>query len=529
MAKDQQGSGGRTTPDVNLEITGMKDAEALELIGQLINSSQDMLSAAGTDRAFAQLAELKKRNLAPALAALAHYFQANAWDNRLKAAHYNPWAWEQTDRQEQILELRRAMKHEGFDKLHPMNQCQILTNLANSFSTVGRFIEAVELWDRALKLNPKFGMARGNRGYGLSRYATGLYDHGQGHLMFVAAHDGLRSARAKGAYYEDDYSNAEAFFKAQEEHIAAHVPVAKVRRGNSLHHHSLGRGSAEKRYRSWCLRNRLFINPLNDLGPLAIAAHDVLTLPSIIRPISEPGVPAIIGFFNQMKQEFVSARYLYYDGINAEGVHFSDRGVRLYNTLDYPAYSLAAEKTRAAFRLAYSLFDKIGFFLNEYLALGIEPNQVSFRGLWHNPQKQSDPKPKTLRHRFVDYQNWPLRGLFWLSKDLFDENFRSCMEPDGADLNSIRNHLEHKYLQLHLEWGPSITARSSANELRYALSRADFQAKALRVLQLARASLIYLSLAVHREERMRHGSKPGQRVGQMFIDTWEDDWKRGDF
>ena len=516
-------------PNVSLDITGMKNAEALDQIGHLINASQDALSAAGTDRAFAQLDELKKRNIAPKMAALAHYFRANAWDNKLKIAHYNPWAWEQAERQEQILELRRAMKHEGFDKLHPMHQCQIFTNLANSFSTTGRFIEAVELWDRALRLNPKFGMARGNRGCGLSSYAKGLYDHGHAHVMLVAAHDALRSARARGAFYEGDYAPAKAFFKSQEDHIAAHVPVAKFRRTINLHHHGLGRGAAEKRYRSWCLRNRLFMNPLNDLGPLAIAARDVLTLPSITRPATESGVPSIIGFFNQMKQEFVSARYLYYDGIHAEGVHFSDRGVRLYNTHDYPAYSLAVEKTRAAFRLAYSLFDKIGFFLNEYLELGIDPSQVSFRSLWHNPQKRNDPKPRTLRHRFVDYRNWPLRGLFWLSKDLFDPNFLSCMEPDAADLNTIRNHLEHKYLQLHLEWAPSAAARSSANELGYALSRADFQAKALRVLQLSRAALIYLSLAVHREERMRHGSKPDNRVGQMFLDTWDDDWKRGDF
>jgi hypothetical protein len=115
------------TPDAKLDITGMNDMEALEQIGQLINSSQDTLSVPGTDRAFAQLDELKRRSIAPKLAALAHYFRANAWDNKLKIAHYNPWAWEQTERQEQILELRRAMKHEGFDKLHPMHQCQIFT------------------------------------------------------------------------------------------------------------------------------------------------------------------------------------------------------------------------------------------------------------------------------------------------------------------------------------------------------------------------------------------------------------------
>jgi hypothetical protein len=200
--------------------------------------------------------------------------------------------------------------------------------------------------------------------------------------------------------------------------------------------------------------------------------------------------------------------------------------VRLYNTLDYPAYSLSVEKTRAAFRLAYSLFDKVAFFLNDYLQLGIDPGQVSFRGLWHNPHKRGNPNARTLRQRFVDYQNWPLRGLFWLSKDLFDENFRSCTEPDAANLNNIRNHLEHKYLQLHLE---SRGAQSFTNGLGYALSRADFETKALRVLKLARAALIYLSLAVHRQERMRHASEPHGRVEQIVLDTWEDDWKRGDF
>jgi len=45
--------------------------------------------------------------------------------------------------------------------------------------------------------------------------------------------------------------------------------------------------------------------------------------------------------YNQLKQEFVSARYLYYEGITSEAVHFSDKKVYLYDTLDAPVYSLA--------------------------------------------------------------------------------------------------------------------------------------------------------------------------------------------
>jgi LA2681-like HEPN/Phasin protein len=49
-----------------------------------------------------------------------------------------------------------------------------------------------------------------------------------------------------------------------------------------------------------------------------------------------------------MKQEFASARWLLYEGITARTTHFSDRQVRLSNTLDYPSYGLAVEKLKAA-------------------------------------------------------------------------------------------------------------------------------------------------------------------------------------
>src|SRR5689334_10588892 len=84
----------------------------------------------------------------------------------------DPWAWEQPECQEQILELRRALRHPAFSRLHKIRQCQILTNLANQLSSIGRFIEAVEIFGRALSLSGKFGMARGNRGIALSHYAA---------------------------------------------------------------------------------------------------------------------------------------------------------------------------------------------------------------------------------------------------------------------------------------------------------------------------------------------------------------------
>ena len=90
--------------------------------------------------------------------------------------------------------------------------------------------------------------------------------------------------------------------------------------------------------------------------------------------VKEP--PTLVGFFNQLKQEYASARWLLYEGSQTDTVHFSDREVVLYNTLDYSCHALAVEKTKIAFRMAYSMFDKLVLFLNEYLHLGIKDYDV---------------------------------------------------------------------------------------------------------------------------------------------------------
>jgi tetratricopeptide (TPR) repeat protein len=500
-------------------ITGRSDADALNRIGLLIDASWDEKSSIGTDHALALLDEFDARPLSPDLAALAHYFRANAWATREQMrANPNPWSWEQPECQEQILELRRAVRHEGFLQLPSLRQCQILTNLANQLDKIGRFIEAVEIYDRALRLNPRFGMARGNRGIAFSHYARALYDGGHTAFMLVPAHEMLMSALAGDAFYESPhYKEAQAAFLEEARQIELRMDVSAVRQKIAGTEFKLGRSAGERRYRAWCLENWLFINPLNDLGALPIAAQDVLTLPSLTVAIGSCElVPAVIGLFNQVKQEFVSARYLYYEGLHANGLHFSDRHVLLYNTLDYPAYSFATEKIRAAFRLVYSLFDKISFFLNHYLQLGHPANKVSFRSVWYEA-KGSRP----LLSNFAACPNWPLRGLFWLSKDLFEYEFQSVTEPDAESLNEMRNHLEHKYLQIHQEM-----VSIGRHSLGYSIYRQDLEARTLRLLKLARAALMYLSLAVWAEERRRDESSGRKHSLSMPLDVWRDEWKQ---
>lgn len=241
-----------------------------------------------------------------------------------------------------------------------------------------------------------------------------------------------------------------------------------------------------------------------------------------------PYYPAL---FNALKQEYVSARFLLYAGIQAVDPHFSDRDVLLYNTLDYPAYGLATEQVKIAFRMAYSIFDKVAFFLNHYLELQIPERQIYLRTIWFKNGK----KKEDLLSGFKSKENWPMRGLYWLSKDLFcdDEGFRAAIEPIARQLNEYRNHLEHKYLKLHMdEWtGPlafqDTLGKAMEDSLALSVYRRDFEQSTISLMRLVRAALIYLSLGVHIEERHKaKGRDSGAVVMPMWMDTWKDEWKR---
>ncbi|HET9639597.1 MAG TPA: LA2681 family HEPN domain-containing protein [Allosphingosinicella sp.] len=510
---------------IDAPIERLPTDQALSAAATLIDLSHEGGIAAGLDRAEQVLTELGTRTLAAADEILVHYFQANLLAARRAIAQPDPWAWEDACLEAQILALRKAVNHDEFPKLDPVRQCQILTNLAGCLDTIGRFIEALEVWDRALRIIPTFAMALGNRGVGLSHYARSLYDSGHVGIFALEAHDSLARSAEEGAVIDSAaVEDADAYFTRHREEIAGYFPLDEIRSDFKPERGSLGRSRLERDYRSWCLANRLFLNPLNDVVQAPIAAHDVLTLPSI--STSDPGMPVVIGFFNQLKQEYVSARYALFEGLQADKPHFSDRWVLQYNTFDYPSLSRATELLRLGYRAAYSLFDKIAYFINSYWSVGHKPTQVSFRSVWYEV-KGKPPKP--LLTQFSLLQNWPLRGLFWLSKDIFEEQARQALEPEARDLADLRNHLEHKYLQLHEGWAwraeHAHKLELSSDGLRISLSRDDFAEKAMLVMKKARAALIYLSLAVEQEERRRGQKASPGLVGEMTLSTWEDRWK----
>lgn len=504
----------------NPTIIGCSNEEALDLIAKHVDRASDTADASLIDVSLSLADELEARGLRPREMALLDYFRANAWACRYQRRLNDRaavWDFEQPEVRQQVFLLRRAMNGPGFSEIDAIRRCQILTNLANQLDTLGRFVEARAYWSAALKIDPTFWMARANRGRALMHYAAALYDPGHAAVFAIHSYRDLIGAVeliSKHPHLGD--RRLGPIFSKSAEQIARRYDIETIGRLHKPDVGDLGRESTEREYRRWCLESVLFLNPMNDVEKAPIAAHDGMSLPDFIAAVDEP--PIVVGMFNELKQGFASARWMLWEGIQSAEPHMSDRHVLLYNTLDYPVYGLAVEKVKIAFRIAYSILDKIAYFLNHYLMLGIPEKRVTFRTIW----RERDNGP--VRERFAKSENWPFRGLFWLSKDLFEEGMRDSTEPEARNLAELRNHLEHKYVKVHEMLLPSKVADDPFHDtLAYAIQRSDLERRTVRLLQLVRSALIYLSLGMHREEGERAKGKGGP-IATMPLVLWDHDW-----
>ena len=494
----------------------------MNLTGYLIDISFDLDESAGLERAINLCEQLLERDLSPSTRSRLHYQMANAQshlgdlDSQTESNN-----WDNQYLENEVVYLRKGLSEEGVERLSDEIQCKMYTNLGNALSRAGRVIEAFEWWNRSLNVDSSHAMAIGNRGAGKKKYAMAIYDRGHFAVFLASALRDLNKAVTSNQIHPNQRQGFQAAKEGIEEVVGGDVDEIL----KDLESYSLGDSEKEIRYSKWCLRNRLFLNPLNDITDKPIAGQDVLHLPDMTfeKPFPYPGL------YNQMKQEFVSARYLFYTGLVAEEPHFSDEEVYLDNTLDYPVYSLATEKMKAGLRMSYSIFDKIAFFLNEYLNLGESEDSFSFSNIWFENLRYDDG----LRSIFTRMDNWPLQALYWLRKDFYGGKFNTnnSFELIADDLSEIRHHLEHKYLKVHDD---AIVGDISEEQptgvyedtLKFSISRANLEEAALRMLKTSRAALIYLSLGVHIEEKSQEKNQDDTPVLPIHSVPFEDDRKR---
>lgn len=454
------------------------------------------------------------------------FFKANCYSalRQLKNRHLS-WGWDDPELESEIYYLRVArnilseipLKEDRTDL-----RFRVSTNLANALNHVGRFVEAIDLWDKVLSEDPDYAMSVGNRGIAFLWYGKYLYDPGHQRIFLNESYHKIKRAIKLGL----------------EDHAAVEMQewldhLLELHDWESFHfqpeNESRGDSEREKSYRTWCLNHKLFLNPLNDLWKDDIAANDVLTFPSLTVKLenSRRGMPPeVYGIYNQLKQEYVSARYMLFDAINEsqEGVHFADKRVKLYDMLDYRNYRLWIEKVKMAFLGVHAIFDKIAYLINEYLELNQPARRISFKTCWFNNGKAGDGFVPA----FDASQNWPLRGLYWISKEFVGEKeISSSLQPDAWHIAEIRNHIAHKYLKVfdHSLVDTKSWRCAKGHEWEYPISERELINQTLKLLNLVRSALIYVSLAAYDEERRKLSEIDDELIGEMQLFEVDDKYR----
>lgn len=402
----------------------------------------------------------------------------------------------------QACSLYRAALECGSDD--PLINSQIWVNVGNCFDDLGRNIDALDCYEKALTGKRDHAMALGNKGVGLYSYAIAAGDH-QGTFL-VEAYSLISQALKLGVNSEavpqfERYLEAiRNRFKGKEYLLeeSPKYPGYKI----------IAESEFERFLVKFCLDNKLYLNICNHCQRCDAAIGDTAVIRKmIVRLVNTSGESwpkgdqylRLSAYFNQIKQDYVTARFLLilskYKGLNLQ---FVDKHVKIINTFDYSVHNIRAELVKSAFKGFYDILDKIAFFINDYLGLGIREEKIDFRMVWYSG------KGKEIREQIRNTSNSSLNALFDIHRD-FEEGIHKR-------LRLIRNGLTHRFINVGM-------ADDELSITEYVLVE-----RTLELAKVARNSILYLLQFVHIEEIKKEKASKGI-IAPMFAQELPDNLK----
>lgn len=367
------------------------------------------------------------------------------------------------------------------------------TNIGNAMHVLGRYIAAIDYFKGALLIDNGFSMASLNLSFSLFRYAQmQLNPYDRGYYYHACFHYYEQTKRCKISLESTDYLE-------ELEKIILQFPLAYIddylKKPLDLPLCDID-DSEEKDYRDYLAMSRLFLNPCLDILSAPCFAVDSINLPFGEKP-SEKELE-FIGLFNQIKQEYNLARYLWYS-VSTDTLipSFPDQGLDLLDTGDCADYSLKEGLLRAAFKLVYSLFDRIGFFINQYFQVGLPPAKVSFKNVWKNELRDEKGKvyyvvPQPIMRTYG--KNPLIKAMYWLQKDFFKKKTMNITSPSSEPIFQMRNDMEHNCLRTGVnKHRTNFTKHTSCGII---------EDNTYKLLHLSRELIIYLCLSISYELRI---------------------------
>jgi hypothetical protein len=149
----------------------MNIGETLAQLGRAVDAGEDGADSTELENALSALTGLLQAELSPEQRGRCHYYSANAISALRKLAKEGSTWWEQPWLEREMAQLRLALAAIEKTESATLQRLQVMTNLANTLSWVGRTVESFSLRSAILAVDPRFGMALANRGLGYYEFA----------------------------------------------------------------------------------------------------------------------------------------------------------------------------------------------------------------------------------------------------------------------------------------------------------------------------------------------------------------------
>ncbi|MGK7878835.1 MAG: LA2681 family HEPN domain-containing protein [Crocosphaera sp.] len=374
----------------------------------------------------------------------------------------------------------------------------VITNYANLLRDSGRSIEAIDYYYDCLAIYPNHAIAMANCGSLLLKTLNLsvcdntkiLYEALQ--LMKEANQHPSELEKRGGHHLIDDYQRA--FENFQEYLESLNTGGAK-----SLEEYMIGWQNIHTWEPSSFLKQvkddrlLLTVNPRPTNCPSEY--KEDLVFKEIIVPLDENGekwFQSLAYTWNNIKEEFVTARYLYYQSQSQDNELLEISKMTSYlRSYNWDDWGLRSGFLKTSLRLGLDILDKCACFINLYLSLGHPEELVTMTNVWYKKMKHNKGMLETIEERLTT--NTYLLALLNIKKDLATQN-----EPPHYPypFKTWRNHITHQRFTLFLDspWD----SEDNTCDLQ------EFQEAVRILLRIVKAAIIYLVGVVMVEENYQN-------------------------
>lgn len=338
-------------------------------------------------------------------------------------------------------EIKQAIRYFGKAGDHDP---RAVTNLGNLYDTIGRPVEAIACYERALAVDPGFAMAAGNKAMALevlapiSSYSTTYQIHA--HQLYEAALGNEASLLEVGG------EPALVHFRQRNEAIerrfteSGHAELL----GQDLSHEPYDDGSLSEFVRFYvetCVRHDLYLN-LHIVDRRAQASIGDRIAPVLHTGPAESDdqqyVQDIMFRLNEIIESYMTARLLFVRSqfTDDDSSAISEQ-TTLVNLLDYSVSNIYVGQLKASYKEAFSALDKVAVLINHYLGIGHSESSVYYGNVWYEPASLDTTDEPVLADA-VRAGEYRLLGLYLL-----------CRELSSSKYSHLRNALTHRYARVY--------------------------------------------------------------------------------